>query len=153
MVTPQAEPAKAEVSPVVPASPARKANEADRIVPCEDPRSPVEYCPAHSNCVRFINGSDPDEDRFTFGCQCPPIGFTIEQTLEQSTDKNRTISRQMRKEICVDIDECADNKHNCTATATCRNTVGGFECDCLPRHKMTGKFENTPIGDHAQPAN
>ncbi|KAI5640010.1 calcium-binding EGF domain-containing protein [Phthorimaea operculella] len=32
---------------------------------------------------------------------------------------------------CVDIDECASNRHSCSGlTETCRNTVGGYLCDC-----------------------
>ncbi|KAJ2941069.1 hypothetical protein O0L34_g13198 [Tuta absoluta] len=33
--------------------------------------------------------------------------------------------------VCVDIDECASNRHSCSGlTETCRNTVGGYLCDC-----------------------
>ncbi|CAH8462372.1 unnamed protein product [Schistosoma bovis] len=29
---------------------------------------------------------------------------------------------------CVDIDECSENKHNCTYDSTCMNHIGGFRC-------------------------
>uniref|UniRef100_A0A0G4F531 EGF-like domain-containing protein n=1 Tax=Chromera velia CCMP2878 TaxID=1169474 RepID=A0A0G4F531_9ALVE len=31
---------------------------------------------------------------------------------------------------CTDVDECADNSHNCNAQATCTNSDGGFSCAC-----------------------
>ncbi|XP_050356973.1 fibrillin-2-like [Nymphalis io] len=32
---------------------------------------------------------------------------------------------------CFDIDECATNRHSCSGlTETCRNTMGGYLCDC-----------------------
>ena len=32
---------------------------------------------------------------------------------------------------CVaDIDECAEGKHNCSASAYCNDTIGGFLCTC-----------------------
>ena len=33
--------------------------------------------------------------------------------------------------VCVaDIDECAEEKHNCSASAYCNDTIGGFLCTC-----------------------
>ena len=29
-----------------------------------------------------------------------------------------------------DVDECADDSHNCVDDATCKNTVGSFNCTC-----------------------
>ena len=114
-------------------SKAKTAIDTDRIVPCDNPRSPVDYCPRHSNCIPFSNGSDHDQDRFSYGCQCPVKGFTIEQTFEQSTDNDP----RLRREICVDIDECAEGSHGCPENSQCRNTVGGHECDCTDGHKKT----------------
>ena len=31
---------------------------------------------------------------------------------------------------CEDIDECANNSHDCHIEATCNNTIGAWECDC-----------------------
>nr|XP_049705721.1 fibulin-2 [Helicoverpa armigera] len=34
---------------------------------------------------------------------------------------------------CFDIDECSTNRHFCSGlTETCRNTIGGYTCNCAP---------------------
>lgn len=33
---------------------------------------------------------------------------------------------------CFDVDECADGTATCDSNATCTNTPGSYECDCLP---------------------
>ena len=32
--------------------------------------------------------------------------------------------------LSLDVDECADNSHNCPATSVCNNTVDSFICTC-----------------------
>ena len=32
--------------------------------------------------------------------------------------------------ISTDFDECGNNTDNCSALATCHNTVGSFNCSC-----------------------
>ncbi|KAK6010733.1 calcium binding EGF domain protein, partial [Ostertagia ostertagi] len=40
---------------------------------------------------------------------------------------------------CEDIDECAENRHNCDpASSTCVNTDGGFKCECYEGYEGTG---------------
>ncbi|VDL81169.1 unnamed protein product [Nippostrongylus brasiliensis] len=40
---------------------------------------------------------------------------------------------------CEDIDECAENRHNCDpASSTCVNTEGGFRCECYEGYEGTG---------------
>ena len=41
---------------------------------------------------------------------------------------------------CVDIDECADNKHGCPQA--CNNNPGSFECGCFEGY--------TPHGPHSE---
>lgn len=37
--------------------------------------------------------------------------------------------------FCVDVDECAENIHECSKGQTCENRQGGYACICPP-----GKF-------------
>jgi len=42
--------------------------------------------------------------------------------------------------ICdvVDVDECGTNNGNCSSAANCTNTVGGYNCTCLPGYTGDG---------------
>lgn len=33
---------------------------------------------------------------------------------------------------CVDVDECAENIHECSKGQTCENRQGGYMCICPP---------------------
>lgn len=35
---------------------------------------------------------------------------------------------------CIDIDECANGTHECTADQTCENRIGGYVCSCPSGH-------------------
>ena len=39
----------------------------------------------------------------------------------------------------IDIDECAQMIHDCHSNATCTNTPGDFDCDCVPGFTGDGK--------------
>ena len=46
--------------------------------------------------------------------------------------------------IILDVDECTENRHNCSNLEECQNTVGGFQCNCKPgyqRNNTTGNCE------------
>ena len=36
------------------------------------------------------------------------------------------------------MDECNENKHNCSADATCKNTRGSFKCKCNEGYQGDG---------------
>ena len=38
----------------------------------------------------------------------------------------------------LDVDECAQNTHNCSADAVCNNTNGAYNCTCKPRYHGDG---------------
>ena len=38
----------------------------------------------------------------------------------------------------IDIDECAEGSHNCSADADCTNTIGSFNCTCKPHYQGNG---------------
>ncbi|TSK13190.1 Fibulin-1 [Bagarius yarrelli] len=55
----------------------------------------------------------------------------------------------MDRHICEDIDECATGTHNCSASQSCFNILGGFRClsfECPPyyRRATEGRCERLP---------
>uniref|UniRef100_A0A915IYM1 EGF-like domain-containing protein n=1 Tax=Romanomermis culicivorax TaxID=13658 RepID=A0A915IYM1_ROMCU len=36
------------------------------------------------------------------------------------------------RKSCIDIDECAECKHQCVQHSMCKNEIGGYQCVCLP---------------------
>ncbi|KAK6053704.1 calcium binding EGF domain protein [Cooperia oncophora] len=73
---------------------------------------------SHSAClsVRLFNGS------LGSVCECEP-NYRFNNVTQQ----------------CEDIDECAENRHNCDpASSTCVNEDGGFRCECYEGYEGTG---------------
>ncbi|KPP79560.1 fibulin-5-like [Scleropages formosus] len=40
--------------------------------------------------------------------------------------------------VCVDIDECETNSHQCNPTQVCINTAGGYTCSCTEGYWLVG---------------
>ena len=47
---------------------------------------------------------------------------------------------------CIDEDECKTGKP-CHDKATCKNTVGSFECNCFPGYRSVGDYEGYNCAD------
>eukprot|EP01088_Endostelium_zonatum_P002500 TRINITY_DN1307_c0_g1_i1.p1 TRINITY_DN1307_c0_g1~~TRINITY_DN1307_c0_g1_i1.p1 ORF type:complete len:912 (-),score=135.45 TRINITY_DN1307_c0_g1_i1:123-2756(-) len=84
---------------------------------CEDINEcldPSRYpCPPHSHC-RNIVGS--------YVCDCDP-GFY----------------RPAGSQVCIDIDECALDTHDCDRNARCINTEGSYRCVCKEGYIGNGR--------------
>ena len=46
--------------------------------------------------------------------------------------------------LSKDVDECSEDKHNCSSKAACENTVGSFECKCNDGYQVD---EKTCLGE------
>ena len=55
-----------------------------------------------------------------YGCEC-------NTDYEADPNGNHADSRD-KGPVCIDIDECAVEAHNCDENATCTNNDGGFTC-------------------------
>ena len=47
--------------------------------------------------------------------------------------------------VFSDIDECAEETHNCSSDAVCNNTKGSYNCTCKPGYHGDG--QNCNIGE------
>ena len=51
------------------------------------------------------------------------------------------------KQMYLDIDECKIKSEgtSCTSSSACKNTVGGFVCECLPGYSQVGLLSNKTV--------
>ena len=40
--------------------------------------------------------------------------------------------------LTTDINECSEDMSNCSHLENCRDTVGGYECDCIEGYQKNG---------------
>ena len=76
-------------------------------------------------------------------CACKP-GWREKRNSTSRTLDRCTFNKSL---ICVDIDECGEQKHNCStyegeANAICVNTIGGFQCSCSEGWQGDGFYCN-----------
>jgi hypothetical protein len=43
-------------------------------------------------------------------------------------------------ELCIDIDECFEDSHNCHVNAKCTDTEGSFFCTCTSGYSGNGTY-------------
>jgi EGF domain/RTX calcium-binding nonapeptide repeat (4 copies) len=86
----------------------------------------VESCNAVTGCVA---GTPPatDDGVFCTVDSCNEAGDRVDHIPD---DSRCAPGFRCSAGGCVDIDECAENRDNCDANATCSNTAGGFTCTC-----------------------
>ncbi|XP_063530580.1 protein kinase C-binding protein NELL1-like isoform X1 [Cydia strobilella] len=75
------------------------------------------HCHSNTRCVNVVGG---------YVCQCLP-GYT-----------------RRDKFNCVEVDECAGDKHGCHEAAECSNTPGSYTCRCRDGYEGDG-YTCTPI--------
>ena len=99
------------------------AKQAAKLDPCNEG---VTYC-SHGSACSHVTMSD-DDLSFPHNCTCER-GYRLEQvSFFNVTDSLKR--REIRKEFCLDIDECAEGYHSCNKNSTCFNIEGSYECNC-----------------------
>lgn len=92
----------------------------------------------HTAClsVRVFDGS------LSSICECEPnyrfnnLTNQCEGIVDAPTLEHLCFSKSV---FSSDIDECAENRHNCDpASSTCVNEDGGFRCECYEGYEGTG---------------
>ena len=43
-------------------------------------------------------------------------------------------------QLCIDIDECSENSHNCHVNAKCTDMEGSFFCTCILGYTGNGTY-------------
>ena len=93
----------------------------------------------HSCCAN----EDCENTEGDYTCACKP-GWRKKRNSTSTTLERCTFNMSL---MCVDIDECAEEKHNCSthegqANAICVNTIGGFQCFCSEGWQGDGFYCN-----------
>ena len=50
--------------------------------------------------------------------------------------------RVLYDKVLIDIDECSNNSHDCSANAICTNNEGSYTCLCIDGYSGDGKTCN-----------
>jgi len=91
-------------------------------------------CCANEDCINT---------KGNYTCTCKP-GWREKRNSTPATLERCTFNTSF---MCVDIDECAEERHNCStyegqANAICINTIGGFQCSCSEGWQGDGFYCN-----------
>ena len=60
-----------------------------------------------------------------YTCTCAP-GYSN----DWNANEWNAVTPGVYDQVCTDIDECANNDHNCDTNATCNDTDGSYDCTC-----------------------
>ncbi|MBT9556636.1 MAG: hypothetical protein IV100_11440 [Myxococcales bacterium] len=74
------------------------------------------------------------------GAQEPPVLPAVPAGIDAAGDSSYAMLQ-----LCEDIDECATGLAECSPLAVCTNTVGSYDCTCMPPYVGDG-FECAPAG-------
>ena len=101
------------------------------------------------------SGPGSGTDRGVLSCSFVSFSFRRGRLIEEGSLDFRNIGTSGSLipnwhsfSLCLDIDECAANTHDCAAEATCTNNEGSFICTCLDGFQGNGntcKGKNTYI--------
>ena len=93
----------------------------------------IHNCHENANCSDVVGG---------FNCICN-TGFTGDGTFCESKWFSLEICKEYSKmliTVCIDVNECDEEIHNCHESATCSDVVGGFNCICNTGFTGNGTF-------------
>ena len=66
-----------------------------------------------------------------YDCECDG-GYSGNGTYCEGMLVKTTLHLQMMRAFFADIDECSSGNNTCHVNATCSNTDGSYDCECLP---------------------
>ncbi|XP_075212261.1 protein kinase C-binding protein NELL2-like isoform X2 [Lycorma delicatula] len=73
---------------------------------------------------------------------CPPLNCPVQEQF--------SVPEECCK-FCPDVDECRNegglDGHHCHSNTKCVNTIGGYECQCLPGHRRLDRFNCVEIDE------
>ena len=64
---------------------------------------------------------------------------------------NHTVTKYVYITVLIDINECKAGNHGCPVHSVCKNTMGSFECVCIPGlrfSKSQGRCEGIIVFSH-----
>ena len=119
--------------------------------------SDLDECTAHNPCS--VNATC-NNTFLGFTCSCHAgfygNGLICEQCPPMSTSPNGTLERagcvcadgrQINENgVCIDVDECVEDSHNCHEDADCSNTEGSFTCACNAGYEDDTSAPSTAVG-------
>ncbi|XP_041443130.1 adhesion G protein-coupled receptor E5 isoform X2 [Xenopus laevis] len=93
-------------------------------------------CGANTKCKNTKGG---------YLCLCNPGYLKKNNTVKFTPTDNKEDNK------CEDINECDTNTHKCGANTTCKNTKGGYECQCEPGyHTKNNTVKFTPTDNKCE---